>query len=150
MHGGLKGGKNAKKNPRSFTVLLAKSHYSLSALLARDGILFVLAGPSLHNGLPWPAFHSAGAPLHLGTTCSDDFCAERLIFVQRPAGVILIWRFGAPRAASEEAERRAQKLIALSFYLIAVLLLAGGEGEAQMRGRRLLLRIEMGFWRRRR
>lgn len=32
---------------------------------------------------------------------------------------MLLWRFSASRAASESAERRAQKLIALSFYLLA-------------------------------
>src|SRR5215211_6244451 len=35
------------------------------------------------------------------------------------AGIILLWRFAAVRASSETAERRAQKLIGISFYLIA-------------------------------
>src|SRR5215218_3894058 len=35
------------------------------------------------------------------------------------AGFILLWRFATSRAASEDAERRAQKLIAVSFYVIA-------------------------------
>jgi hypothetical protein len=34
-------------------------------------------------------------------------------------GIILLWRFAASRASSEAPESRAQKLIALSFYLIA-------------------------------
>lgn len=35
------------------------------------------------------------------------------------AGIVLLWRFAASRTSSEEAEKRVQKLIALSFYLIA-------------------------------
>jgi membrane protein implicated in regulation of membrane protease activity len=35
------------------------------------------------------------------------------------AGIILLWRFAAARATSEDAERRAQKLIGVSFYVIA-------------------------------
>ena len=35
------------------------------------------------------------------------------------ASVIIIWRFWGARALSEEAERRAQKLVAVSFFLLA-------------------------------
>jgi divalent metal cation (Fe/Co/Zn/Cd) transporter len=35
------------------------------------------------------------------------------------ASVIIIWRFWGSRALSEEAERRAQKLVAASFFLLA-------------------------------
>lgn len=35
------------------------------------------------------------------------------------ASVIIIWRFAEHRALSEEAERRAQKLVAASFFLLA-------------------------------
>ena len=35
------------------------------------------------------------------------------------ASVIIIWRFSGARAFSEEAERRAQKLVAISFFLLA-------------------------------
>ena len=45
------------------------------------------------------------------------FGADSLI--ESVAGIILLWRFAASRIASEDAERRAQKLIALSFYAIA-------------------------------
>lgn len=45
------------------------------------------------------------------------FGADSLI--ESVAGIILLWRFAASRVASEDAERRAQKLIALSFYAIA-------------------------------
>ena len=35
------------------------------------------------------------------------------------ASVIIIWRFWGARALSEKAERRAQKLVAVSFFLLA-------------------------------
>ena len=35
------------------------------------------------------------------------------------ASVIIIWRFWGARALSEQAERRAQKLVAVSFFLLA-------------------------------
>jgi divalent metal cation (Fe/Co/Zn/Cd) transporter len=58
------------------------------------------------------------------------------------AGVIVLWRFAASRVSSVNAERRAQRLIALSFYVIAayvaveaVRALAGGhEPEASWIG----------------
>jgi divalent metal cation (Fe/Co/Zn/Cd) transporter len=40
--------------------------------------------------------------------------------IEALAGFIVIWRFTGSRALSEEAEVRAQKLIALSFFLLAV------------------------------
>ena len=39
--------------------------------------------------------------------------------VESIAGVVLLWRLGERRAQSEEAERRAQRLIGLTFWLIA-------------------------------
>ncbi|MGE5334858.1 MAG: cation diffusion facilitator family transporter [Nitrososphaerota archaeon] len=39
--------------------------------------------------------------------------------VEALAGFIVLWRFAAIRASSEQAERRAQQLIAVSFFLIA-------------------------------
>jgi len=39
--------------------------------------------------------------------------------VEALAGFIVLWRFAAVRASSEQAERRAQQLIAVSFFLIA-------------------------------
>jgi hypothetical protein len=35
------------------------------------------------------------------------------------ASVFIIWRFWGVRALSEQAERRAQKLVAVSFFLLA-------------------------------
>jgi divalent metal cation (Fe/Co/Zn/Cd) transporter len=62
--------------------------------------------------------------------------------VESAAGVIVLWRFASARASSEDAERRAQRLIAVSFYAIAAYIavdavrsLAGGiEPEASWAG----------------
>jgi divalent metal cation (Fe/Co/Zn/Cd) transporter len=45
------------------------------------------------------------------------FGADSLI--ESAAGIVVIWRFAAARSPSEAAERRAQQLISLSFYLLA-------------------------------
>lgn len=39
--------------------------------------------------------------------------------IEGVASVIIIWRFWGSRALSEAAERRAQKLVAISFFLLA-------------------------------
>jgi divalent metal cation (Fe/Co/Zn/Cd) transporter len=71
-------------------------------------------------GIGWHGIEAAvaiGAGLAASSVALIGFGADSLI--ESLAGIILIWRFAASRAASEEAERRAQKLIALSFYLVA-------------------------------
>ena len=71
-------------------------------------------------GIGWHGVEAAvaiGAGLAASSIALIGFGADSLI--ESLAGVILIWRFAASRAASDEAERRAQKLIALSFYLLA-------------------------------
>jgi divalent metal cation (Fe/Co/Zn/Cd) transporter len=45
------------------------------------------------------------------------FGADSLI--ESVAGFILLWRFAASRSGSEAAERRAQQLIAVSFFVLA-------------------------------
>ena len=60
---------------------------------------------------------AVGAGLVAGSIALVGFGADSLI--ESFAGFILLWRFAASRAASEDAERRAQKLIAISFYVIA-------------------------------
>jgi divalent metal cation (Fe/Co/Zn/Cd) transporter len=60
---------------------------------------------------------AVGAGLIAGSIALIGFGADSLI--ESFAGFILLWRFAASRAASEDAERRAQKLIAVSFYAIA-------------------------------
>ena len=58
-----------------------------------------------------------GAGLMAGSIALIGFGADSLI--ESFAGFILLWRFAASRATSEDAEQRAQKLIAISFYVIA-------------------------------
>ena len=60
---------------------------------------------------------AVGAGLAAGSIALIGFGADSLI--ESFAGFVLLWRFAASRAASEDAERRAQKLIAISFYAIA-------------------------------
>jgi hypothetical protein len=52
-----------------------------------------------------------------GSPALIGFGADSL--VEGLAGIVVLWRFAAARAASEEAERRAQRLIGASFVLIA-------------------------------
>src|SRR5215210_4585164 len=71
-------------------------------------------------GVGWHGIEATvavGAGLAAGSIALIGFGADSLI--ESAAGIILLWRFAASRAASEDAERRAQKLIALSFYVIA-------------------------------
>jgi divalent metal cation (Fe/Co/Zn/Cd) transporter len=71
-------------------------------------------------GVGWHGVEAAiavGAGLVAGSIALVGFGADSLI--ESLAGIILLWRFAAARASSESAERRAQKLIGLSFYAIA-------------------------------
>lgn len=70
-------------------------------------------------GIGWHGIEAAiavAAGTVAGSIALIGFGADSLI--ESVAGLILIWRFAASRSASSEAERRAQKLIALSFYLL--------------------------------
>jgi divalent metal cation (Fe/Co/Zn/Cd) transporter len=71
-------------------------------------------------GVGWHGVEAAvavGAGIVAGSIALVGFGADSL--VESLAGIILLWRFAAARTFSEAAERRAQKLIGLSFYLIA-------------------------------
>ena len=71
-------------------------------------------------GVGWHGIEAAvavGAGLAAGSIALIGFGADSLI--ESVAGFVLLWRFAASRAFSEDAERRAQKLIGLSFYLVA-------------------------------
>jgi divalent metal cation (Fe/Co/Zn/Cd) transporter len=86
-------------------------------------------------GLAWHAVEATvaiAAGVVAGSVALVGFGADSL--VEAVAGVVLLWRFGSARASSEAAERRAQKLIGASFFLIAAYItaeavrsLAGGE-----------------------
>jgi divalent metal cation (Fe/Co/Zn/Cd) transporter len=71
-------------------------------------------------GVGWHGVEAAiaiGAGLMAGSIALIGFGADSLI--ESFAGFILLWRFAASRVTSEDAEQRAQQLIAISFYVIA-------------------------------
>jgi divalent metal cation (Fe/Co/Zn/Cd) transporter len=71
-------------------------------------------------GVGWHALEAAVAVLAgllAGSIALIGFGADSV--VEALAGIIVLWRFAAARATSEEADRRAQQLIAASFFLIA-------------------------------
>lgn len=71
-------------------------------------------------GLAWHGIEAAvaiGAGVVAGSIALIGFGADSL--VEAVAGIIVLWRFAGSRASSETAELRAQKLIGISFYVIA-------------------------------
>jgi divalent metal cation (Fe/Co/Zn/Cd) transporter len=71
-------------------------------------------------GLAWHGIEAAVAIIAgvvAGSVALVGFGADSL--VEATAGFVVLWRFAGSRASSASAERRAQKLIGLSFYLIA-------------------------------
>jgi divalent metal cation (Fe/Co/Zn/Cd) transporter len=72
-------------------------------------------------GLAWHGVEAAvavGAGVAASSIALVGFGADSL--VEAVAGVVVLWRFAAARVASDAAERRAQRLIGLSFFAIAV------------------------------
>jgi divalent metal cation (Fe/Co/Zn/Cd) transporter len=86
-------------------------------------------------GVGWHGIEATiaiGAGVVAGSIALIGFGADSL--VESVAGFVLLWRFAAARASSESAEQRAQKLIGVSFFVIAayvgveaVRTLAGGD-----------------------
>jgi divalent metal cation (Fe/Co/Zn/Cd) transporter len=86
-------------------------------------------------GLAWHGIEAAvalAAGVVAGSVALVGFGADSL--VEAVAGFVVLWRFAGTRASSDAAERRAQRLIGLSFFLIAAYVgveavrsLAGGE-----------------------
>jgi divalent metal cation (Fe/Co/Zn/Cd) transporter len=71
-------------------------------------------------GIAWHGIEAAvaiGAGIVAGSIALVGFGADSLI--ESVAGFVLLWRFAGSRASSEEAERRAQKLIGASFFVLA-------------------------------
>jgi divalent metal cation (Fe/Co/Zn/Cd) transporter len=71
-------------------------------------------------GLGWHGVEAAvalAAGIVAGSIALVGFGADSLI--ESAAGVVLLWRFAEARATSESAERRAQRLIGVSFYVLA-------------------------------
>jgi divalent metal cation (Fe/Co/Zn/Cd) transporter len=72
-------------------------------------------------GLGWHGIEATvaiAAGIAAGSIALVGFGADSV--VESVAGFVLIWRFGASRHASEAAEQRAYRVIAVSFYVIAV------------------------------
>jgi divalent metal cation (Fe/Co/Zn/Cd) transporter len=72
------------------------------------------------GGLVWHAAEAAiaiGAGAAAGSIALIAFGADSLI--EALAGMIVLWRFAVARVESEHAERRAQQLIAITFWLLA-------------------------------
>jgi divalent metal cation (Fe/Co/Zn/Cd) transporter len=60
---------------------------------------------------------AVGAGVAAGSIALVGFGADSV--VEAVAGVVLLWRFAGDRHSSDAAERRAYRLIGLSFYAIA-------------------------------
>jgi divalent metal cation (Fe/Co/Zn/Cd) transporter len=71
-------------------------------------------------GIAWHAIEAAIAViagLAAGSIALIGFGADSV--VEAFAGIIVVWRFAGARAGSGAAEQRAQRLIGVSFYVIA-------------------------------
>lgn len=89
-------------------------------------------------GLGWHVVEAAvaiGAGLVAGSVALVGFGGDSLIEVS--AGLVVLWRFAERRLLRASAERRSQRLISLSFYLLAIYIavevvssLAGGSHPA--------------------
>jgi len=73
-----------------------------------------------HSGNAWHVVEFAialGAGIAAGSIALIGFGADSLVEVL--AGGVIVWLFTGGRGASEAAERRAQQVIAVSFFLLA-------------------------------
>lgn len=71
-------------------------------------------------GLGWHGIEAAvalAAGIAAGSIALVGFGADSVI--EGVAGAVLLWRFAGARSGSDAAERRAQKLIAISFLVLA-------------------------------
>jgi divalent metal cation (Fe/Co/Zn/Cd) transporter len=72
------------------------------------------------SGIAWHFIEFAiaiGAGIAASSIALIGFGADSLI--ESVAGFIVLWRFAASRSHSDSAERRAQQLIAVSFFVLA-------------------------------
>jgi len=72
-------------------------------------------------GFAWHGLEAAvaiGAGIGAGSVALIGFGADSLI--EMLAGLVVLWRFASRRASVERAERRAQELIAVSFFAIGI------------------------------
>ena len=71
-------------------------------------------------GLVWHGIEAGvaiGAGIVAGSIALIGFGADSLI--EAAAGIVILWRFASGRISSEGAERRAQRMIGLSYFLLA-------------------------------
>jgi divalent metal cation (Fe/Co/Zn/Cd) transporter len=79
------------------------------------------------GGLGWHAVEAAvaiAAGVVAGSIALIGFGVDSLI--EALAGVVLLWRFAGTRAGSEWAEHRAHRLIAITFYALAIYIAVEG------------------------
>jgi divalent metal cation (Fe/Co/Zn/Cd) transporter len=98
---------------KALPLVLAPSERPREQLIARARLLAWL-------GIGWHALEAAiaiGAGIAASSIALVGFGADSVI--ESIAGFVLIWRFGGGRQASESAERRAYRLIGISFWVIA-------------------------------
>ena len=87
-----------------------------------------MGAPSPPPGAGGVAWHfvefaiAIGAGLAASSIALVGFGADSLI--EATAGLIVVWRFAGDRQYSDSSERRAQQAIAVTFYLLAVLVSA--------------------------
>ncbi len=101
--------------PETATPLLVVHRTPDRAPLVRRARLLAVVG------LAWHLVEAAvaiGAGVVASSVALVGFGADSL--VEAVAGVVVLWRFAGARAGSGEAERRAQRLIGASFYVIAL------------------------------
>jgi divalent metal cation (Fe/Co/Zn/Cd) transporter len=103
----------ALQTPRSTPLTVIAATPERPALVRRAKLLarLGLAWHGVEAAIAIAAGHAAGSIALIG------FGADSL--VEMGAGVILLWRFGDSRSASAAAERRAQRMIGVSFGVIA-------------------------------
>src|SRR4051794_16977151 len=100
--------------PNTFPLALVPAQSTTREALVRRARLLAWLGVGWHVV---EAAVAIAAGLVAGSIALVGFGADSL--VESAAGLILLWRFAAARAGSDVAERRAQRLIAISFLAIA-------------------------------
>src|SRR5438105_13603833 len=78
-----------------------------------------------HLGNGWHLLEfgiALGAGIAAGSVALTGFAGDSLVEVL--AALVIIWLFSAGRGASEQAEQRAQRLIAASYFLLVAYILA--------------------------
>ena len=101
---------------------LAPPAAATTALAAGERALLVRRARLLAwSGNAWHLIEFAiavGAGLAAGSIALIGFGFDSLI--EAAAGGVIVWRFAGPRSSSEHAERRAQQLIAATYFLLAI------------------------------